>query len=626
MKSYSLSSKALGALRNICYGRVSLMEKNLARLTVLFCAIAFALPFNSNAATNSPRVLVISVDGMHAIDLALFVKKYPNSTMARLVGTGYNYTSASTPKPSDSLPGNLALCTGGSPLSTGVFYDRSYDRSLWPPNTFSGPTGTPVLFDESADIDSTALNGGGGLNTNALPRDPARGGAPVYPHNYVRVNTTFEVVKAAGYHTAWIDKHLSDEIVNGPSGLGVDDLWTPEIAANFPYQQSGAPISINKAVDSAMWYDNLKVQAILNEIAGLDHTGSNNVGVPTLFGLNFQALSVAQKLAKNNRTNDGGNASAPFRIGGYYDGLGTPSMNVSNALLNTDLGLSNIVAALQANNLFNWTYIVLTSKHGQGPMDTNRFTIVSPNVGSVSNMLGTNGIVVAMQTADTSSLVWLADQSKAAQAVGVLTYSNTLVTTNFLQDVWSGEKLKLLYGDPATDPRVPDVIAWARPGVIYTTKSSTFAEHGGYSDQETIVPIVISNPNLAPQTFKNPVTIMQVAPTVLQLLNLSPFALQAVQIEHTPVLPGFDAAQLALNPIAPSLGYNGVSVVHLTNGQAQFQIAAAQQKTFAVQASSDLTNWTSIATNTLFLGAVTNVTDTQASNYVNRFYRAVSLP
>lgn len=591
-------------------------------LTRVLCLAMIATGFSASvtAATNSPRVLVISVDGMHAFDLALFVKTYSNSTIARLVRTSYNYTTASTPKPSDSLPGNLALCTGGSPLSTGVFYDRSYDRSLWPPNTFSGPTGTPVIYDESVDLNSNALDGGGELNTNALPRDPARVGAPVYPHNYLRVNTTFEVVKAAGYHTAWIDKHLTDEIVNGPSGQGVDDLWTPEISAFYP--PTGSLVNINKSVDACMWYDNQKVQAIINQINGFDHTGSNVVGVPTLFGMNFQALSVAQKLMKNN-TLTGGNSPSPFRIGGYYDSLGTPSMNVSNALLNTDLGLSNIVSALQSNNLLNSTYIVLTSKHGQGPVDTNRFALLSPT--AVSNTVALAGAPVAMQTADTSSLLWLADQSKAALAVGALVVSNTQLSLG-IQDVWSGEKLKLLYGDPATDQRVPDVIAWGKAGAIYTTKTSTFAEHGGNSDQETIVPIVISNPNLAPQTFKNPVTIMQVAPTILQLLNLNPFLLQAVQLEHTSVLPGFDAAQLALNPIAPSLGYNGVSIVHLTNGQAQFQVAAAQQKNFAVQASTDLTNWTSIATNTLFLGATTNVTDTQASNYTQRYYRAVSIP
>jgi hypothetical protein len=119
---------------------------------------------------------------------------------------------------------------------------------------------------------------------------------------------------------------------------------------------------------------------------------------------------------------------------------------------------------------------------------------------------------------------------------------------------------------------------------------------------------------------------MQVAPTILQLLNLNPFALQAAQIERTSVLPGFDAAQLALHPIAPSLGNNGVSGVRFTNGQALFQVAAAQKQNFAVQASTDLTNWTSISTNSLFLGAATNVVDAQAGSYSNRFYRAVGIP
>jgi hypothetical protein len=141
-----------------------------------------------------------------------------------------------------------------------------------------------------------------------------------------------------------------------------------------------------------------------------------------------------------------------------------------------------------------------------------------------------------------------------------------------IQDVWSVEKIKLLYGDPAVDPRVPDIIAVGKPGVIYRTGTSTFAEHGGFSDQEVNVPMLISNPALAPQTIKLPVTIMQIAPTVLQLLGLNPLALQAVQIEKTPVLPGFDALQVGLNPLPPALGINGASTLQLVNGQAQFRL------------------------------------------------------
>ena len=585
---------------------------------VLSLACAMLGAATSRAATPAaPRVLVISVDGMHAIDLALFVQAHPDSTMARLVHSGYNYTSAATPRPADSFPGLVAIFTGASPLSSGIYFDRSYDRSLWPPNTFSGPTGTPVIFDESVDLNNLVLDGGGGLNPDALPRDPKRGGALVYPHDYLRVNTVFDVIKAAGGRTAWIDKHLTDEIVQGASGEGVDELWVPEIAANY----TNGLVSINKSVDATIWYDDMKVQGLLNQIAGFDHTGSNVVGVPVIFGMNFQAVSVAQKLKKNN-TLTGGNAPAPYRVGGYLDGAATPSVLVSNALVHTDLSLGAIVSALETNNLLDSTYIILTSKHGQAPIDPNKFVAADP---SVVTSIVEPIVHVVQATEDDAALIWLADQSMTAAATSALLISNNQVNA-FIQDVWSGEKLKLLFGDPAVDPRAPDIIALGKPGVIYTTASSKFAEHGGFTDQDVNVPIVISRPGLAPQTIQQPVTLMQIAPTILQLLNLNPFALQAVQVERTSVLPGFDAAQVALNPIAPTLGYNGLSIVHLTNGQAQFQVAAAQQKRFAVQASTDLANWTSIATNALFLGATTNVVDAEAGSFSNRFYRAVGIP
>ena len=50
-----------------------------------------------------------------------------------------------------------------------------------------------------------------------------------------------------------------------------------------------------------MQNDSLKVQGILNQIAGFTHDGKTRVGVPAVFGMNFQAVSVGQKLAKDNK-------------------------------------------------------------------------------------------------------------------------------------------------------------------------------------------------------------------------------------------------------------------------------------------------------------------------------------
>jgi len=195
-----------------------------------------------------------------------------------------------------------------------------------------------------------------------------------------------------------------------------------------------------------------------------------------------------------------------------------------------------------------------------------------------------------------------------------------------IESVWSQERLKLHFGDPLVDPRAPDIIALGKPGTIYTTSGNKIGEHGGFTDEDVNVPIVISNPNLAPQKIQAPVRTMQIAPTILQLLGLNPYALEAVQIEKNAVLPGFDAAQVALNPLPPTLGFNSASVVQLTNGQAQLQVVGVKTQNFILQGSPDLTNWTTISTNTMVLGASITVSDPSAVNYSSRFYRAASNP
>src|SRR5215831_11365092 len=271
--------------------------------------LAASVDRSVGAAALADHVLLLSIDGMHAADLTRYVSAHPRSTLARLSHHGTTYTNASTSRPSDSWPGLLAMVTGGSPKSTGILYEISYDRSLSPPGSNCSTTGTVVDYSEFIDVDQNRLDGGGGINPNNLPRDPARGCIPVYPHSYLRVNTIFEVIKASGRRTAWSDKSLGYEVVNGPSGQGVDDLFTPEIAAPLP--DGTTPTS---SVPSVEMYDTIKVRGILNEIDGRDHSGMRRVGVPAIFGMNFQAVSVGQKTA------------------GYVDAAATPTPPLANAL------------------------------------------------------------------------------------------------------------------------------------------------------------------------------------------------------------------------------------------------------------------------------------------------------
>src|SRR5579885_3414957 len=141
------------------------------------------------------HVLLISIDGMHERDLARYIQLHAHSTLAQLSNIGVTYTDASTSKPSDSFPGLLSMVTGGSPRSTGVYYDNSYDRRLSPPGSKCASVGTEVVYDESIDKNPDALDAGGGIDPAQLPLDPTKGCTPVFPHSYLRVNTIFEVIR-----------------------------------------------------------------------------------------------------------------------------------------------------------------------------------------------------------------------------------------------------------------------------------------------------------------------------------------------------------------------------------------------------------------------------------------------
>jgi len=578
-----------------------------------FClAIALLVPKLAWADGAPNRILLLSIDGMHALDLARFTRMNPSSTLATLTRNAVNYTTASCAKPADSFPGMMAIATGGTPASTGVYYDVSYDRSLWPPGITSGPTGTIVIYNETITFNPNVIDGGGGLNPTLMPRDPAKGGAVVYPHNYLRVNTIFEIIKAAGYRTAWSDKHLADEMIQGPSGQGVDDLYVLEINGNNACPS--CTVSTTKSLDATKAFDDLKVQGILNQINGLDHTGANNVGVPTIFGMNFQAVSVAQRLKTNKTTSGATISSGPLAgPGGYLDGAGTPSLLLSNALAYTDASIGLIVNALLTQGLLNSTYIIITAKHGQAPIDPTKLNLVNPSI--MQNLIEPTNHVLAVSGDDTQ-LFWLQNQSNTAAAVNVLLANQTNAS---VQDIWANDLLKLHFSDPTVDTRTPDIIAIGKPGTIYAT-SSKIAEHGGFNDQDVNVPLLISNPSLPPQTIKIPVLTAQLAPTILQLLGLNPFLLQAVQLEKTAVLPGFEAAQTNINP--PPATFS--STVYRTNGQAQFQLNGHSLQQFVIQGSTDLATWTPVSTNSLAVSGSTTVTDPQAGSFTNRFYRAVA--
>jgi hypothetical protein len=533
-----------------------------ALVTTLAACAAFAC--NARAADLDDQggrvehVLLISVDGMHAVDLEKYIATRPGSTFARLAQHGARYTQASSAKPSDSFPGMLALATGGTPLSHGVFYDDTYDATLYPPGSnCSGKPGTEVSNFEALDWDLSQLDGGSAPAGVAFdPRNPhinpanlalrktATGCVPVWPHLYLKngVNTVFEVIHEAGLRTAWSDKHPAYEILNGPSGRGLDELYAPEInstalqANGFPAAPADADWTTDPTYTRA--YDGIKVQAVLNWVQGLNASGSKRVGTPAIFGMNFQAVSVAQKVTVAME-------GAGTTRGGYVDAAGTPTLPLQQSLDFVDASLGRMVDALAERHLLKSTLIIVGAKHGQSPIDVKTLHMLSgsknayatADVADPADLLANGGVPVAMETADDVSLLWLNSHADVDKAVAILSADQATTNSTKIQTLFHGAALKSQFGDPANG-RVPDVIIQPIPGTIYSHSAKKQSEHGGFAHDDTNTLLIVSNPGMQARIVDAPVTNMQVAPTILKALGLKPDALKAVRLEGTRVLPG----------------------------------------------------------------------------------------
>jgi hypothetical protein len=489
------------------------------------------------------HVLLISVDGLHALDLSNYVTAHPDSSLAELSRHGVTYTNNSTSTPSDSFPGLASLVTGGSPVTTGLWYDDTYNRALSPPvktdglgnpgGSCPGKVGTNVAWDEAVDIDLTRLDGGGGLNPSFLVRNPDNGCKTVLPHQYLRVNTIFEVVRASGGRTAWTDKHPSYEWTNGPSGKGVDDFYGPEInsipvslpqfsgCASVPFPDPTPDDGWTNSFADIQCYDSLHVQAVINQIDGFNHDRTARVGVPTLFGTNFQSFSVGEKLAVD---------PVSGLKGGYTDVLGTPGQALVGQLDFIDSAIGRFMQELKSQRLIETTLIIVSAKHGQSPIDVSK----RRGIGS-GQPTATIGSADAFDISDDGSLIWLTDPELTPSVVSTLSIAANQQALG-IQEIFAGQSLRNKFNSPAIDPRTPDIILKVDTGVIFTG-GTKLSEHGGFNEDDVHTALLVSLDGIDPAVVKSAVTNQQVAPTIIKALGLNPDELDAVRKEQIHVLP-----------------------------------------------------------------------------------------
>ncbi|MFD6156461.1 alkaline phosphatase family protein [Nocardia sp. NPDC060256] len=538
--------------------------RHLGKLAVATMMVALTAGCgNGGDDTRSGKhVLLVSIDGMHEADLAAYVAAHTDSTLAKLASGGLRYTNATTPTPSDSFPGLLAQVTGGTPKTTGVYYDASWDRTLLPAGTTNcagAKPGADVELTEVLDRDSHKIDGGSGLSglpdgigtltgdptsvldPAKLPVDPTTC-KPISPGDYLKVNTIFGVAHKAGLRTAWSDKHPAYTILNGPGGNTIDDLFTPEIDSAADGTADGA--TWTKDNDLTQRYDKYKVDAIVNEIDGKDHSGAKDVGVPAVFGMNFQSVSTAQKLPKS-----GGKA------GGYAaDGI-TPGPVLGSALAFVDAQLGRIVTELDAKGLTGSTTIIVSAKHGQGPMKPETLTRIDADkiIEDIDKEWGAthsgNAELIAHGANDDGITLWLSDRSPEASGF----VKDRLLARNGdgtdiagnpkpfhasgIDKIYAGADAAAYFGTGPGDARVPDIYAVEQPGTVYTGGKSKIAEHGGGTPEDRHVPLIIAGAGTAHAEIADEVATTRIAPTVLTRLGLNPQDLQAVAAEHTQTLP-----------------------------------------------------------------------------------------
>ncbi|KAJ3075370.1 hypothetical protein HDU98_008324 [Podochytrium sp. JEL0797] len=506
----------------------------------------FTAAVSAKTCGNAKNVVLISIDGLHHGDLDFITKNLPSSRIAQFAAGSIEYSQTLTSNPSDSFPGLAALITGGSPASHGFYYDAAYSRKLFDlKDVKCTNAGVAIFYDESVDLNDTIITGGCsseiysngcGIDPANLPRNIVNGKCvPWYAHNEIRVNTIFEVAKAANVFTAWTDKHPIYEFVNGPSGAGVMDLFTPEINA----------VS-SKDMPGTVAYDATHANAIVNWINGKDHAGNGTLAGKTngfLIGGNFQSVSVGQKL----------HTTQANTTGGYLDASFTPTPTLAVQFAAVDKFIGQIVDALKATNQWSNTLMIVTAKHGQSPVDVTKWTPVSIDGPSdpLTVAAAHAGIDMAniTYTNDDVMLIWLKDGTMATALYNAI--SKNLTAFHADSAVAYLKYGKDVFGaDPATDSKVPDLVLQPNYGVIYSTSTAKDAEHGGSLADDRHVGLLVGGGVVsAGAVVASSISTQQVAASIMQALGLKPSALQAVAKEGVAVLPGlFDGCLIATSP------------------------------------------------------------------------------
>ena len=312
-----------------------------------------------------------------------------------------------------------------------------FDRALSPPGSHCATRGTAIYLDEKADINGDAEDAGGGIDPAKMPLDPANDCKPVFPHQLMRVNNIFEVVHNAGGRTAWADQHPAY------ADLFAGTQWPwPRRCLCTPKHMSPA---LKQNVARSFQHDRSEGRSddSLDPWTGPRRCGTCRGPAP-----------LRHDVHRGQRYTKGKGDRVPRRSGHSESRsrAGPPPIPTEH--------WAGLWRSSRRNNSSIPPWIIVTAKHGQSPIDVKKRRIIADTSVEAVVDLVQKGLAAHITT-DTVGLIWLNDQSMTTAVVNAY---RARMDTLGIQEILSGEKLRLFMNSPAADSRIaryhPATRAW----------------------------------------------------------------------------------------------------------------------------------------------------------------------
>jgi arylsulfatase A-like enzyme len=262
---------------------------------------------------------------------------------------------------------------------------------------------------------------------------------------------------------------------------------------------------------------------------------------------------------------------------GHILGANRDPHDVRLLLRGFDRDLGQLEDVLQAQGALDRTLFVITADHGFAPIDHSIPEAV------VQNAVRRAGTYVVHSVLQTGAYLWLRDPARATAAgrqivasvgkrwIGAVYARRPSGARGYVQVSRDSTAGNPSAGDADryllrsfTSPQAPDVVLFFREGTAAYLggRLPWRGDHGGADWESQHIPLVMSGPGVRRNAvLRDPVRIIDIAPTVLTLLGASPAGMQGIPVASAMRRPdpglklSWERAKGDLSPLVASLAH-----------------------------------------------------------------------